>query len=690
MTTILHDRGSQARRQLAGQKAPAGAQRTASHAHLGGNAQWDAEFGPIALPTRVAKFVRNEQQHPQQRISVTGERRASWSAGWGLHTDGPTRSTGVDIMPSINVVPKAKSPVLMRPAARSATAMRAVHPALRDTGGLAGRGSRTLRGARGRRRGARQGPRAGGDRNWMASILSREMEDDPRRITQTEVRSARRAVNPRRPGTRAAGRRRALTHPVMSAAQRAGVFSSARTAALDRTGLNPVHARLDRALRPAASAGGVRPAMHAVGVVEGGDNARRGGRTRAPATATALHVRDDAAWNREFGPALVGHPSTPATPDSEYERMTEEVAAAQRAEEEVAEPWRRASHAEQLVGSTASDSADGRGREAGSGVGGGGEADATTGETTAKKEDGTLEGEVGGTLARAAAWANELNPVGAADGPPRKAPIAKVTRDLESRLGLGGSGQQKEDQDGDDWNDKDEWGEDGDYEYGATGDDEPQEEVRDFERDVQDAFDLEKITFATIPLHQWAWWVASIFVALTIVVSGQLIWSHLDSYDKPEVQKYVVRIIFMTPIYGVVAWLSLTFDNAAPLLNVVRDCYEAFTLYNFVKMLYVWCGGERKVMDMMAQKPQMKLPFPLHWFEPWAMGDELFYNCKFGVLQYVLVIPVCAVVAFVTIAAGAYEGPEWYTMDLWITMVAISSATWAIYCLVTFYLAMQV
>ena len=104
LTTILHDRGSQARRQLAGQEAP-GAQRAASHAHLGGNAQWDAEFGPIALPTRVAKFVRNEQQHPHQRIAVTGERGASWSAGWGLHTDGPTRSTGVDIMPSINLVP---------------------------------------------------------------------------------------------------------------------------------------------------------------------------------------------------------------------------------------------------------------------------------------------------------------------------------------------------------------------------------------------------------------------------------------------------------------------------------------------------------------------------------------------------------------------------------------------------------
>jgi hypothetical protein len=35
-------------------------------------------------------------------------------------------------------------------------------------------------------------------------------------------------------------------------------------------------------------------------------------------------------------------------------------------------------------------------------------------------------------------------------------------------------------------------------------------------------------------------------------------------------------------------------------------------------MLYVWCGGERKVMDMMALKKQMKLPFPLHWMEPWV------------------------------------------------------------------------
>uniref|UniRef100_A0A7S4JCE0 Transmembrane protein n=2 Tax=Guillardia theta TaxID=55529 RepID=A0A7S4JCE0_GUITH len=214
-------------------------------------------------------------------------------------------------------------------------------------------------------------------------------------------------------------------------------------------------------------------------------------------------------------------------------------------------------------------------------------------------------------------------------------------------------------------------------------------ETREFEDDMKNAFDLNKITFAQVPLHYWAWWIALVFAVLTCLISGQLIMAHLEKYEKPDVQKYVVRILFMAPIYAIDAFLSLTFDNAAPFLNVLRDCYEAFTLYNFIKMLYELLGGERTVIEIMSKKKQIALPIPLHWIEPWAMGDEMFYNCKFGVLQYIVIIPICAIVTFITVAAGAYEGPEWYTMDLWITIVSIASATWAIYCLITFYLSMQ-
>ena len=147
----------------------------------------------------------------------------------------------------------------------------------------------------------------------------------------------------------------------------------------------------------------------------------------------------------------------------------------------------------------------------------------------------------------------------------RKAPIVEDVRNLQDRI-LGGDSTKKKDEfDDDDMEDMD------DFDDDVDDDGNPAEEVKEFETDMKNAFDWNKITFATIPLHQWAWWVASVFVVGTCIVSGQLIWAHLDNYEKPEVQKYVVRIIFMTPIYAIVALLSLTFDNAAPLLNVLRD-----------------------------------------------------------------------------------------------------------------------
>jgi len=216
-----------------------------------------------------------------------------------------------------------------------------------------------------------------------------------------------------------------------------------------------------------------------------------------------------------------------------------------------------------------------------------------------------------------------------------------------------------------------------------------EEEERDIEDGVREAFDFNKVKYADIPLHYWAWCMAVIFVVLTIVISGNLILKHLDNYEQPEVQKYVVRILFMAPLYGVDALLCLTLDGVSPTLNVIRDCYEAFTLYSFTKMLYVWLGGEREVIRMMSQKKQMQLPFPLHAMEPWAMGDEMFYNCKLGVIQYVFIIPFLAVATFICAAAGVYEGEQWYTVDLWISILACVSATYAIYCLITFYLSMQ-
>ncbi|EKX44716.1 hypothetical protein GUITHDRAFT_94984 [Guillardia theta CCMP2712] len=153
--------------------------------------------------------------------------------------------------------------------------------------------------------------------------------------------------------------------------------------------------------------------------------------------------------------------------------------------------------------------------------------------------------------------------------------------------------------------------------------------------------------------------------------------AHLEKYEKPDVQKYVVRILFMAPIYAIDAFLSLTFDNAAPFLNVLRDCYEAFTLYNFIKMLYELLGGERTVIEIMSKKKQSRGLWGMRWEGRGPMKALMFYNCKFGVLQYIVIIPICAIVTFITVAVSC------------LPRVSRRRALWAIYCLITFYLSMQ-
>jgi hypothetical protein len=42
-------------------------------------------------------------------------------------------------------------------------------------------------------------------------------------------------------------------------------------------------------------------------------------------------------------------------------------------------------------------------------------------------------------------------------------------------------------------------------------------------------------------------------------------------------------------------------------------CEQAFTIYNFLKLLIVLLGGEKAVIEMLEKRAQMPLIFPLHW-----------------------------------------------------------------------------
>jgi hypothetical protein len=133
---------------------------------------------------------------------------------------------------------------------------------------------------------------------------------------------------------------------------------------------------------------------------------------------------------------------------------------------------------------------------------------------------------------------------------------------------------------------------------------------------------------------------AGVMVCGTLILSFRLIYLHLTHWYMPDVQKYVVRILWMVPIYAVQSWLSLRFHNVRIYIDSVRDLYEAYVIASFVYYLMELLGGQDALVNILEQKRGSTLghhAFPLSLLlEPWELGVEFMLQCKHGVLQYVV------------------------------------------------------
>lgn len=80
-----------------------------------------------------------------------------------------------------------------------------------------------------------------------------------------------------------------------------------------------------------------------------------------------------------------------------------------------------------------------------------------------------------------------------------------------------------------------------------------------------------KLTRATVIVCGVAALVASL-------VSFVSIWLQTKNYRKPLLQRYVIRILLMVPIYSASSWASIVSLKAAFYLDPLRDIYEVSTL----------------------------------------------------------------------------------------------------------------
>jgi hypothetical protein len=148
----------------------------------------------------------------------------------------------------------------------------------------------------------------------------------------------------------------------------------------------------------------------------------------------------------------------------------------------------------------------------------------------------------------------------------------------------------------------------------------------------------------------------------------------------------------MVPVYSVESWLALRFGSYALLMQTLRECYEAYAIYNFVHFLFSLLGEEANLAAMLKEKPpergMHKWPMSLV-ASSWIMGHDFLYKCKLGVFQYIVLKSFTSVMTFVFASMQIYGEGTW-RFDrgyMYVFLIDSVSQLWALYCMVMFYSA---
>ncbi|XP_038693470.1 protein LAZ1-like isoform X2 [Tripterygium wilfordii] len=198
----------------------------------------------------------------------------------------------------------------------------------------------------------------------------------------------------------------------------------------------------------------------------------------------------------------------------------------------------------------------------------------------------------------------------------------------------------------------------------------------------------------------WAILIAGASVILTLCLSMFLVFEHLSAYKNPEEQKFLIGVILMVPCYAVESFVSLVNPSISVDCGILRDCYESLAMYCFGRYLVACLGGEERTIEFMKrqgrsktplighEKGTVKHPFPMNYIlKPWKLGQWFYQVVKFGIVQYMLIKSLTAVLAVVLEASGVYcEGEfKWGCGYPYMAVVLNFSQSWALYCLVQFY-----
>ncbi|XP_026068562.1 transmembrane protein 184A-like [Carassius auratus] len=187
--------------------------------------------------------------------------------------------------------------------------------------------------------------------------------------------------------------------------------------------------------------------------------------------------------------------------------------------------------------------------------------------------------------------------------------------------------------------------------------------------------------------------LSGIFVWSALFITCHQIYLHLRSYTVPNEQRYIIRILFIVPIFAFDSWLSLLFisnDQYYVYFDSIRDCYEAFVIYNFLSLSFEYLGGESAIMSEIRGKPiQSSCLYGTCCLVGMSYSIGFLRFCKQATLQFCVVKPIMAVITILLQAFGKYHDGDFNVTGgyLYITIIYNISVSLALYALFLFYFA---
>jgi hypothetical protein len=197
--------------------------------------------------------------------------------------------------------------------------------------------------------------------------------------------------------------------------------------------------------------------------------------------------------------------------------------------------------------------------------------------------------------------------------------------------------------------------------------------------------------------------MALIFTTLTCLVSMFHMSAHLRNFNQPMVQRKIVAILWMSPIYAVTSFLSLLWPAAEGYLAILKDLYEAYVIYQFLAFLIAVLGqGDRDVaVGVLAlhsdhlDKPAKCLSCFYHPppnESPAAKANAVLMECMILCMQFVFLRPLTSIATFVceviTMSDAESSSSSSANEQDTTTQVDVEADAWAYFKSPLFYIAM--